>query len=301
MGLPVSVHLEAPKNIENTNPKVRSILKWILVLNLLVAAVKFFIGFRAGSLSIIGDAVHSGIDSLNNIIALVMIKLASEPPDKNHPYGHSKFETLGALAVVAFLAIASFELIEKSIIRLLNPSDFPQIEKITIYLLIVTLVINIFVWAYENNAAKRFNSALLKADAAHTFSDILVTISILASVFFISKGHLWLDPFLGLVIAAVIVRAGLEILKQTVPILVDEAWIVPEDVKELVMTTDKVRNFHSFRSRKVHDQAFLEMSISFDTDSLAEAHDLSHLIEEEIIKKFGEAEITIHIEPSKNS
>lgn len=293
------MHLQAPKALENAAPKVRSILKWILVLNLLVAGIKFFIGFKAGSLSIIGDAVHSGIDSLNNVIALVMIKLAAEPPDKEHPYGHSKFETLGALAVVAFLAIASFELVEKSIIRLLNPSEFPQIEKITIYLLLVTLAINVFVWLYESRAAKRYHSALLMADASHTFSDILVTISILGSLFFISQGYLWLDPLLGLVIAAVIIRSGIEILKQTVPILVDEAWLVPEDVRELVMQTPRVKSFSHFRSRKVHDEAFLEMTVRFDTDSLAEAHDLSHQIEHKIIDHFGNAKVTIHIEPSK--
>ena len=293
------MHLAAPQKRENTSPKVRTILKWILVLNVLVAGIKFFIGFQAGSLSIIGDAVHSGIDSLNNVIALVMIKLAAEPPDQEHPYGHSKFETLGALAVVAFLAIASFELVEKSIIRLFNPSEFPQIEDMTIYLLLVTLVINVFVWVYEKAAAKRYNSALLKADAAHTFSDILVTVSILGSVFFISRGYLWLDPLLGLVIAAVIVRGGIEILRQTVPILVDEAWIVPEDVKAFLLETPKFVSFANFRSRKVHDEAFLEMTVSFDTDSLAEAHELSHQIEAKIIDQFGEAKITIHIEPSQ--
>jgi cation diffusion facilitator family transporter len=290
--------------VDNSSKKeavvtVRSILKWILILNLFVAGVKFFIGFKASSLSIIGDAVHSGIDSLNNVIALVMIKLASEPPDKNHPYGHSKFETLGALAVVAFLAIASFALIEKSIIRFLNPGDFPRITNLVIYLLIVTLVINIFVWLYEKNAAKRFNSAILAADAEHTFSDILITISILTSVFFIARGYLWLDPLLGLVIAAVIIKSGIEILQQTVPILVDSAWLVASDIQDLVMTTPKVISYSNLRSRKVYDEAFLEMNVRFDTDSLQEAHELSHEIENRIIDKYGPARITIHIEPAR--
>lgn len=281
-----------------TTSQVRSILKWILLLNLLVAGIKFFIGFKANSLSIIGDAVHSGIDSLNNVIALVMIKLASEPPDKDHPYGHSKFETLGALAVVAFLAIASFELIEKSIVRFFNPGDFPKITETVLYLLIVTLFINIFVWLYEQDAAKRFNSAILAADAKHTFSDILITTSILTSVFFIARGYLWLDPLLGLVIAGVIIKSGIEILQQTVPILVDSAWLVTADIKELVMTTPKVISFSQLRSRKIYDEAFLEMNVRFDTDSLREAHELSHEIEHKIIDKYGDARITIHIEPS---
>ncbi len=268
------------------------------MLNLLVASIKFFIGFKSGSLSIIGDAAHSSIDSLNNIVALVMIKLASEPPDENHPYGHNKFETLGALAIVAFLAITSFELIEKSIVRFLNPVELPNIDKTTIYLLVITLGINIFVWLYEKNAAKKYQSEILNADAAHTFSDILVTISILISLFFITSGHYWIDPLLTLIIALIIFYSGWEIVQHTVPILVDEAWIKEEEVSEMILATANVIGYHSFRSRKVHDHAFVELSVKFDTDSLQEAHHLSHEIEQKIIEKFGKAKITIHIEPS---
>ncbi len=268
------------------------------MLNLLVASIKFFIGFKSGSLSIIGDAAHSSIDSLNNIVALVMIKLASEPPDENHPYGHNKFETLGALAIVAFLAITSFELIEKSIVRFLNPVELPSIDKTTIYLLVVTLGINIFVWLYEKNAAKKYQSEILNADAAHTFSDILVTISILISMFFITSGHYWIDPLLTLLIALIIFYSGWEIVQHTVPILVDEAWIREEEVSEMILSTANVIGYHSFRSRKVHDHAFVELSVKFNTDSLQEAHQLSHEIEHKIIEKFGKAKITIHIEPS---
>lgn len=283
--------------ISNTKPQVKKILKAILVLNIIVAAVKFFIGFKSGSLSIIGDAAHSSIDSVNNIVALVAIKIASEPADDNHPYGHNKFETLGALAIVAFLAITSFELIEKSIVRFFNPVELPNIDWLTISLLAATLIVNIFVWAYEKMAAKKYQSELLNADAAHTFSDILVTVSILISVFFIAKGYFWLDPVLTLFIAMIILYSGWEIIQSTVPILVDEAWIQESDIRELILETDKVVTFHNFRSRKVHDHAFVELAVKFDTDSLSEAHALSHKIEHKIIKKFGKAHITVHVEP----
>lgn len=281
----------------DVSSEVKSILKWIFFLNLLVFGVKLLIGLRAHSLSIMGDAIHSGIDSFNNVIAIIMIKLAAAPPDEKHPYGHEKFETLGALAVVAFLAITSFELLEKSIIRFFNPGDYPHIDSLTIYLLLVTLFTNILVWLYESRAGKRLNSHLLQADAAHTFSDILVTISILLSVFFIARGALWLDPLLGIVIAAVIIRSGWLILHQTVPILVDEAWIKEEELRELILSTDKVESYTGFRSRKGHNRNFVELKVRFDTDSLAEAHDLSHQIERKIIDKFGKAEVLIHIEP----
>ena len=291
------MHLEAPKAKLNLKTEIKQILTTILFLNLAVALVKFFIGFKAGSLSIIGDAAHSSIDSLNNVVALVMIRLAAAPPDQEHPYGHNKFETLGALAIVAFLAITSFELIEKSIMRFLNPVELPNIDKLTLILLSVTLVVNVFVWIYEVQAAKKYNSEILKADAAHTFSDILVTISILVSLVFIAQGYFWLDPVLTLFIAAIIMYSGWEIVQTTVPILVDEAWLQEDEVKDLILSTNKVIAFHSMRSRKVHDNAFLELSIKFATDSLQEAHDLSHEIEKKIVDQFGPAQITIHIEP----
>ncbi len=291
------MHLTAPSHLSNNSKAVNQVLLVILGLNLLVLAIKFYIGLKTQSLSIIADGIHSGIDSLNNVIALVMIAIAAEPPDKDHPYGHSKFETLGALAVVAFLAIASFELIEKSIMRFLNPMELPQIDHWTIGLLVLTLIINLCVWLYERAAAVKYSSQLLAADAEHTFSDILITISILASTYFIIQGYYILDPILGIVIAAVIARSGLKILEHTIPILVDEAWLFPQDIEELVLDIPQIEGFKNLRSRQVHDERFLEMDVQFRTDSLREAHEICHDLEERIIHKHGQAQITIHIEP----
>lgn len=287
------------------NKKIQNIIRWILFLNLLVLVIKLFIGFSTRSLSILGDAVHSGVDSLNNIIGLSLVSIASMPPDEDHPYGHSKFETLGALGIVAFLAVASFELIEKSILRFINPAELPILDTTALVMLTLTLIINIFVWLYEKNAGKKYDSQFLLADAEHTFSDVLITLSILASCYFIMQGYYILDPILGIVIALVIIKSGWEILKRTVPILVDEAWLKPQEVRELVLSFDKAVSCEDIKSRKGPLKNFLELSIKFDTDSLSEAHEISHSIEEEIKSKFlignNDAEITIHIEPKECS
>ncbi len=260
-------------------------------------AIKIYIGLQSQSLSIIGDAIHSGVDSLNNIFALWIVRISSEPADIDHPYGHDKFETLGALAVVAFLGIAAFELVDKSISRFLDPGDLPNISMMTIYLLAATLVINIFVWAYEKHMAGVLKSSLLMADAEHTWSDILISSSILASSYFIMHGYNWLDPLLGIFIAVMIARSGYEILKRTVPILVDTAWLSHDDLNDLVMSTAKVRSWSELRSRKGLEKGYVEFTVRFDTDSLSEAHKLSHDIEEKIIAKYGAAEVLVHIEP----
>lgn len=277
--------------------KVNFILKAILVLNVFVLLVKLYIGLSSKSLSILGDAVHSGVDSLNNVIGICMVTFASKPPDKEHPYGHQKFETLGALGVVAFLAIASFELIEKSIMRFFQPADLPIIETQTIVLLCVTLIINIAVWWFEKKAGEKYDSEFLIADAEHTFSDVLITSAILASTFFILKGFYILDPILGIIVAIVILRSGWEILSRSVPILVDEAWVDPHEIESLVMSIDKAASCENIRSRKGHIESFIEMTVKFSTDSLSEAHALSHEVENKILEKFGDAQVTIHIEP----
>ncbi len=285
-------------DFEAYSGEVNKILKWILFFNLLVAGIKFFVGFSAMSLGIIGDAIHSTIDGLNNVIGLVAIKLASGPADSKHHYGRAKYEAIGALAVVIFLAIAGFELIEKSIERFLHPNSYPDIDSTTINLLLVTLGINLLVWIYENHQAQKLDSHLLKADAAHTFSDILITISILLGIFLISQGYSWVDPFLGLIIAIIIFKSSFSIFRESVPMLVDEAWLQASDLEDLVLQIPKVLRFSGFRSRRNPREAFIEMTVNFDTDSLTEAHNISHHIEDEIKNKYGEkTQVIIHLEP----
>jgi cation diffusion facilitator family transporter len=279
---------------------VKRILVFILSCNLLVLFLKLFIGIRSSSISILGDALHSGIDSLNNIMALWFVKIAAEPPDSNHQYGHSKFETLGALGVVLFLSISSIELLEKSIFRFLNPTTIKvNIDDLSFYLLLLTLVINIFVWSYEKFQGQKLNSQILLADAEHTWSDILITISILISVFFIREGYYFLDPLLGIFVAFVIFKSAIDIFKRSLPVLVDEAWINPKDIEDIIRDHPHVVSYSDFKSRKAQPIPYLEMNLKLDIDSLSRAHAISHSLEKKIIDRFGRAQIRIHIEPWK--
>ncbi len=283
---------------ENLPEKVKRVLKTVLILNIIVFLAELFAGIKANSISIVANSMHSGIDGLNNIVLLFLVKIAAEPADEKHPYGHSKFETLGALAVVAFLGVTCVEIVDKSISRFLsNEEQIVNIDSITIWILLITMAINLCVFFYERYTAEKYNSQVLKADSAHTFSDILVTVSILVGSIFISQGYGWLDPLLGLFIAAVIANSGWHIIQENVPILVDEAWLKKEEVEELILKTPKVKSFRNFRSRKASDIAYVDFTLVFDTDSLNEAHELAHVIEDKIINKYGKAKINIHIEP----
>ena len=102
--------------------RVRRILFWIFWANLLLVAVKVAVGWMIGSVAVMGDAAHSGVDALNNLVALTMILFAAAPPDEEHPYGHGKFETLGAFAIAGLLSITCFELLRVAATRLVEGS-----------------------------------------------------------------------------------------------------------------------------------------------------------------------------------
>src|SRR5687768_14126797 len=122
---------------------VRRTLGVILALNLVVVAVKVVVGWRTGTLAVLGAALESALDTLNNVIGMALVTLAARAPDEDHPYGHDKFETIGALAIVGFLSISCFELLKEGVQKLLRQEEPRPPEALEIALLAATVVVNI--------------------------------------------------------------------------------------------------------------------------------------------------------------
>ena len=159
--------------------EVRQVLLITLLLNLLVMGLKITVGFWTGSLSLLADALHSVTDSANNVLGLVTNQLASPEPDREHPYGHQKYEAVGALGVAAFLGIACFEILKGAFDRLLMGSAPVVLTPTALWIMLVVLGINILVAVYERRVGIRLGSKLLIADAHHTMSDIWITIVVI--------------------------------------------------------------------------------------------------------------------------
>src|SRR5262245_48756697 len=161
---------------------VRGVLARVLVLNLVVVAIKLIVGLRTGALSVLGAALESSLDLLNNIVGMILVTVAARAPDETHPYGHAKFETLGALAIVTFLSISCFELLREGVLQL-RRADSPNPPSILEVVLVgLTLAINAIVVVYERRRGRELSSSFLMADAAHTHSDLYVTLLALASL-----------------------------------------------------------------------------------------------------------------------
>ncbi|MBE9189470.1 cation transporter [Gloeocapsopsis crepidinum LEGE 06123] len=291
--------------VRDNRATVRKVLLITLILNLLVMSLKAIVGWWTGSLSLQADALHSVTDSANNILGLVASRFSSPQPDRNHPYGHLKFEAVGALGIAAFLGIACFEILQSAVERILNGGESVQISSSELWLLLIVLGINIFVAFYERTVGQRVGSPILIADAKHTMSDVWVTITVIAGLVGIWQGNIlnlpqlqWLDVAFAFPVALLVFKSGWSVLKENLPWLVDEMAIAPEAIYELVMQVPGVINCHDIASRGVVGrQVFIEMHLIVDAIDVETAHKITEQVEAKLIEKFSPVRISIHIEP----
>lgn len=279
--------------------KIKNVLWIILFANLFVAFLKIIIGSKIQSSSMTADGFHSLTDGTSNIIGIIGIGLALKPKDEDHPYGHKKFETLAGLGIAMMLFFVSATIIKEAFGKFFNPT-VPNISAESIIALVITLIINIFVTSYESKMGKNLSSDILTADAAHTRSDVFVSIGVLGTLIALKLGlPPIIDPIISLIIAGLIIHTGYEIFKDTASILVDKYVLDNNAVLELLKDFPEVKNVHRIRSRGREDDMFVDLHIMVDgVLTVKEAHTLSHNIEEDIKKTINEnAEVIIHIEP----
>jgi cation diffusion facilitator family transporter len=281
-------------------PAVRNTLILILVLNALVAAVKIVVGIRTNALSVLGASLESALDVLNNIVGIALVRVASREPDEDHPYGHQKFETLGALAIVGFLSISCFELLREGVRHLVinEHPDFPSLTELG--LIAATMFVNVAVVWFERRRARQLNSDFLLADAAHTRSDIYVTAAAFASLVLARGGYGAVDALLAIAVALLIAWNGYQIVKHTVPVLVDERGVDAGVLRRLVGAIPNVVDVRTVRSRAIaSDVLFAEVTIGVDRETTVEqAHHIADVVEEKISKELGVSEVLVHVEPA---
>jgi cation diffusion facilitator family transporter len=279
---------------------VRKVLALVLLLNLVVVAIKVIVGVRTEALSVLGAALESSLDLFNNVVGMILVSVAARAPDETHPYGHAKFETLGALAIVTFLSISCFELLREGIVQLRRAHSPQSPTMLEVALVGFTLVVNALIVVYERRRGRELASSFLIADAAHTNSDLYVTLLAIASLGLTKLGFGALDPLLALVVALIIARNGYQILRETVPILVDERGLDSADVRRLVERIPRIAEVRSVRSRAgPSGVVFAEVTVGVaGSTSVAEAHDIADEVENRIADALGASEVVVHVEPT---
>jgi cation diffusion facilitator family transporter len=292
----------APRTDTARTRAIQRTLGVILALNAAVVVVKLVVGIRTSSLAVIGATLESFLDAMNNVIAMMIVALAARGPDEDHPYGHDKFETMGAIAIVGFLSISCFELVRGGVVRLLGDGgrEVTAPEPSHLVMLGATAAVNVVVVWYERRRAKALASPLLEADAAHTAGDLLVTGIAFVSLVAVRGGAAWADAVLAIVVALVIAWSGWRILRMTVPILVDAVGADAERIREAARAVSGVTGAPSVRSRTSSSGLiFAEVTITVDGDlPVSRAHDVADAVERSVAAALGGADVIVHVEPT---
>ncbi|MDD5138213.1 MAG: cation diffusion facilitator family transporter [Candidatus Omnitrophota bacterium] len=277
---------------------VRKILVLILGLNWLVAILKLVFGYLINSTSMVADGYHSFADGASNIVGLLGMRIAGQPMDEDHPYGHKKYETLASLIIAFLLFLVCLNLIHSGWERLRTKSA-PEVNVWGFLVLGVTMLVNTGVMLYESRRGRALGSDILVADAMHTRADLLTSFSVAIAFIGVKLGFPILDPLVAMVIAVFIAFSGFEILKGSSAVLCDTAAIDRRAIERLVMAIPEVRKCHRIRTRGRHDDIFIDLHVLLDdTMQLVQAHDLTVKIEDMIKKEFcGVSDVVVHVEP----
>ena len=263
--------------------------------NLVIVVLKLVVGLTTGSLAILGDAIHSLSDVANNVVAWFVIRLANEPADREHPYGHRKFETLAVFGLAGLMTVLGFELGLRALQR-----EATEIVSSGwgLALMLMVLMANGLLATWERHWAQKLDSAILVADASHTFSDVLTTVVVIIGWQLSSAGFGWLDTLCALGVAGLVLYLSYRLFKRALPALVDEFAIDPGDLTYAVLSVDGVKSVKTVRSRWLGSNRAVDMVITVDAQlSIAASHEIADQIESLIGRRFDAQDISIHIEP----
>lgn len=280
------------------NQAVRRVLWAILVANWVVSAVKLALGIASRSTAMTADGLHSFIDGGSNVIGLVAMHFASQPADEEHPYGHQKFEALASLAIGVMIGMGVLELGRMAFDAIVHDVH-PEVGPASIAAMVGTLVVNLGVTTIERAQGKKLGSALLMADAAHTLSDVFVTLAVIASLIASWLGVGRADGIVALGVLVFVAWTGLQIVRQAVGILADSARVDPRRVREVLSPLAEVRGVLDVRSRGLEGSVYVDLKIHVDPSlSLGDAHQIADRVEHAITGAFPEViDVVVHVEP----
>lgn len=284
--------------MSDSTQRDRQIQRIILIegaANFAILIAKLIVGISTGSLAVLGDAVHSLTDVTNNLVAWVVVKLSSRPADREHPYGHRKFETLAVFGLATLLVVLAIELALHAIRR-----DKPEVgqDAWELGVMLGVLAVNVVIASWQRYWARRLRSDILLADANHTFADVLTTVVVIIGWQLSARGYPWLDTACALAVAVLVMYLAYGLFKRALPALVDQFAVEPEILARMIKGISGVRKVSRIRSRWVGSQPAIDMVIVVDANlPTTDAHDIADTVEKLLEEQFQAHDVSIHIEP----
>lgn len=279
----------------NKDDKVQQIILIEGIYNVIVLIIKLIVGLSTQSLAILGDAIHSLTDVLNNIVIWLVMRVAKKPADADHPYGHRKFETMAVFGLASLLVVLAVQLMIQAF-----QSESRELisEPWGLGLMLVVLVLNLTVSLWQRKWAAKLGSDILFADAQHTMVDVITTVLVIVSWQLSVMGYIWLDKLCAVGVACLVMYFAFGLFQKVVPILVDGFAIDPDLLTKAAAQVPGVKEVRQVRSRWIGDNKAVDLIIAVDaTLNITESHDIAHDVEDMLVARFNVADASIHVEP----
>jgi cation diffusion facilitator family transporter len=271
--------------------------------NTALIGLKIVAGILTGSVAILTEALHSGIDLLASLIAFFSVRRAEEPADAGHRYGHDKFENAAA-AAEGVLILAGSAVIAFAAIRSLISGN--ELDHLGVGIVVVgfAAAVNLAVSTWLFRKGREMSSPALEGDAAHLRTDAYTSIGVLVGLGLVSvTGADWLDPVVALIISVGIVVTGVRLTMGSLRVLVDEALPDSEQaaIRESIeaFAGEGVVGYHQLRTRRAGARRYVDLHVQFASGtSLEEAHHTAHALQDAIQQRLNGADVLIHLEPA---
>ena len=272
-----------------------------IISNAIIIILKFIAGFISGSISIISEAVHSFSDFLASILTFFAISRSSEPADKEHPFGHGKYEDMSGFIEGLLIVLASVYIVYEASKKLIFGYHAEIESELCIFAMTFAVLANIIVSKCLFFVAKKSNSVSLYADAEHLRTDVFSSLGVLLGLITIKiTGLTILDPIIAIIVAGIIFKAGYTIMKQTLNNLLEGSISKNEmeEIAKILDTFQNIKGYKDLKARNIGPMIKMELTVLFDNDmKIYDCHKICDEIEHAITNKIGNISIIIHSEP----
>ncbi len=283
------------------NVKTRAALISVFSNSILII-LKVCAGILSGSVSIISEAIHSGMDLIASFIALFSVTVSSKPPDKQHPYGHGKIENISGTVEGILILIAAMLIISEAVKKLNNPHALNE-TTIAIAVMFFSAIVNWFVSSYLFKVAKKEDSVALEADALHLRTDVYTSAGVGFGIILIDiTGFVLLDPLIAIFVASLILKESFKLCRKAFNPLMDTK--LPEGEELIIIGilqkySDQIQihGYHNLKTRQSGSQRYAEFHLEVDPSlSIKEYQKISECIQADLQHSFDNICITIHVE-----
>lgn len=271
--------------------------------NTTLIILKIIAGILSGSISIISEAIHSGMDLVAAIIAFLSVRMSSKPADQKHPYGHGKIENVSGVIEGLLIFVAAFLIILEAVKKIINPVEVSD-TTVAIIVMLFSGAVNTFVSRKLYKTAKEEDSIALEADALHLKTDVYTSLGVGVGLLLIKiTGFTALDPIVAIIVALFIIKEAWELCKSAFGPLLDTKLSDDDEARiraTMEKYSDKILDYHQLRTRKSGNTKYIDFHLTVSEElTVKESHQLSDEMERELEAALKNTSISIHFEPGK--